>query len=53
MNIGKYETLIAVVESGSLTRAAQALGCTLDELVFGSADNAGERGDGDESQSPA
>ena len=28
MNIGKYETLIAVVESGSLTRAAQALGCT-------------------------
>ena len=32
---------------------AQALGCTLDELVFGSADNAGERGDGDESQSPA
>ena len=37
MNIGKYETLIAVVESGSLTRAAQALGCTLDELVFGAA----------------
>lgn len=28
MNIGKYETLMAVVESGSLTRAAQALGCT-------------------------
>ena len=28
MNIGKYETLIAVVEAGSLTRAAQALGCT-------------------------
>ena len=28
MNIGKYETLMAVVEWGSLTRAAQALGCT-------------------------
>lgn len=28
MNIGKYETLMAVVESGSLTRAAQTLGCT-------------------------
>ena len=28
MNIGKYETLMAVVEAGSLTRAAQALGCT-------------------------
>ena len=28
MNIGKYETLMAVVEYGSLTRAAQSLGCT-------------------------
>ena len=28
MNIGKYETLMAVVECGSLTRAAQSLGCT-------------------------
>lgn len=28
MNIGKYETLMAVVEAGSLTRAAQSLGCT-------------------------
>ena len=28
MNIGKYETLMAVVEVGSLTRAAQSLGCT-------------------------
>ena len=28
MNIGKYETLMAVVEYGSLTLAAQSLGCT-------------------------
>lgn len=28
MNIGKYETLMTVVEAGSLTRAAQSLGCT-------------------------
>ncbi len=28
MNIGKYETLMAVVEYGSLTRAAQSLGFT-------------------------
>lgn len=28
MNLGKYEALTAVVEQGSLTRAAQQLGCT-------------------------
>lgn len=28
MSLGKYETLAAVVEQGSLTRAARALGCT-------------------------
>ncbi|HIR86172.1 MAG TPA: LysR family transcriptional regulator [Candidatus Limivicinus faecipullorum] len=28
MNITKYQTLVAVVETGSLTRAAQAMGCT-------------------------
>lgn len=28
MNIKKYETLVKVVELGSLTKAAQALGCT-------------------------
>jgi len=28
MNISKYETLAKVIETGSLTRAAEALGCT-------------------------
>ena len=28
MNIRKYETFVKVVELGSLTKAAQALGCT-------------------------
>ena len=28
MNISKYETLLKIVETGSLTKAAEALGCT-------------------------
>lgn len=28
MNISKYQIFMAVVETGSLTRAAQSLGCT-------------------------
>ena len=28
MNIGKYQTFVKVVELGSLTRAAEALGLT-------------------------
>lgn len=58
--VGVSEPMISLTERGLKTPSvavcvalAQALGCTLDELVFGSADNAGERGDGDESQSPA
>ncbi len=58
--VGVSEPMISLTERELKTPSvavcaalAQALGCTLDELVFGSADNAGERGDGDESQSPA
>lgn len=58
--VGVSEPMISLTERGLKTPSvavcvalAQALGCTLDELVFGSADNAGERGDGNESQSPA
>ena len=58
--VGVSEPMISLTERELKTPSvavcaalAQALGCTLDELVFDSADNAGERGDGDESKSPA
>ena len=34
MSISKYETLAKVVELGSLTRAADALGCTQSAILL-------------------